>query len=886
MPALARAELLASIAAKINALDDLEQMLATTLAQLNTAIPFTGGSVALIDGDELVIRAAYGPFAAAALGQRMARNHGPSWRVIDTGEPFLSGDVIAEGGRPTSPFRSYLAVPLYWHDQIFGLLEIDSPAIDAFTADDRALLQTVAALLSGPIALQHQIRALKHEVAERSRAERRLSAQYRATRILAEAATFPDAAPLILRTMGELLDWDVASIWCVDHHRGQLRCTSFWRAHHLRLDDFEQATRQGALAPGEELPGRVWASGHATWISILEHERTFPRLASATSAGLQSAIAFPIRSQHELFGVVELLSQARHAPDEMLIQTLTALGEQMGQFIERRRAQIERQRSEESKSAILQAALDAIITIDHQSRILEFNPAAERIFGYRRDAVLGRTLDEVIVPPALREAHRRGMERYLATGVGNIIGKRVEMSAMRADGRQFPIELTVTRIAASDPPMFTGFIRDITERQRAEAMQRFLGQASHTLALSLDYQTTCQRIAQLVVPRLADWCLVDMLGDNETLHQLAVAHIDPSKAELARELRRRYPPNPRTRHPIWRALQTGKSILVGDVGDLRHLSRYAEAQRLLGELGTCAYMVVPLRARGRTIGAISLVAGTSGRRYTPHDLALAEELARRAALAIDNARLYEEAQAAIELRDEFLSIASHELKTPLTTLLGHIQALQRRLLRAAPPILGERDRRALSIIEAQALRLNKQISNLLDVSRLQMGQFYIEPQPMDLCALAQRVVEELEPTLERHTIRLLSEQAPLPIVGDEQRLEQVLQNLLQNALKYSPDGGTITVRLEHQGQHVVLRVSDEGIGIPETVQANLFQRFFRAPNVNERRIKGFGIGLYLIREIVARHNGSVEVSSVEGAGSTFTVRLPLSNAALPAPEGA
>lgn len=872
---LAQAELLMTIATSAATEDSLERILSTALRHLSTAIPFTGGSIALVEGDELVIRAARGRFAAEALGRRIARNNGPSWRVVETGEPFLSADVIAAGRRPTSPFRSFLAVPLRWRDQIFGLLEIDSTAVGAFSHDDLPLLQNVAAALSGPIAQARQLHELKREIAERIHAQRRLAAQYRVTRILAEAPTFSDVMSQILATIGDYLAWHVGAIWCIDHDYEVLRCSCFWRAPDVTLTEFEELTRQIAFVRGEGLPGRVWEHHAPVWISDIADDHNFPRLKVAARVGLRSAFAFPIQGRLGLFGVVEFLSREPRPFDKSLVETTAALGAQMGQFIDRRRAELARHQSEEHKGAILQTALDAIISIDHRGQITEFNAAAERIFGYRRGDVLGRDMADLIVPPALRARHRQGLRRFLASGESHMLGRRVELTAMRADGSEFPIELAITQIPSTDTSQFTAFIRDITERRRAEEAQRILVEAGTVLASSLDFHQTLASLVQLIVPRLADWCLIDLLESDGSLRQTAVAHVDPKKAQLARDLRRRYPPDPDEPHVIWRVLRSGRAEYLSAIPDLALVSRDRRTYDLLRQLGTESHMVVPLIARGRTIGVISLIAGPSGRRYHADDLALAEELARRAALAIDNGRLYHEAQAAIELRDEFLSIASHELKTPLTTLLGHTQALRRRLQRAQT--LSERDQRAIRVIEEQALRLNKQIATLLDVSRLQMGQFYMDRQPVDLCALIRRVGEEIEPTLEQHVLQISCPDDPVIACGDEQRLEQVLQNLLQNAIKYSPAGGHIWISLARQGTTALLTVQDEGIGVPEAARERLFQRFYRASNVAEQRIAGLGLGLYMVSEIITRHGGSVSVRSVEGVGSTFEIRLPLLN---------
>lgn len=239
----------------------------------------------------------------------------------------------------------------------------------------------------------------------------------------------------------------------------------------------------------------------------------------------------------------------------------------------------------------------------------------------------------------------------------------------------------------------------------------------------------------------------------------------------------------------------------------------------------------------------------------------------------------EQAEAAVHVRDTFLSLASHELKTPLTTLLGSSQLLQARFERQEDA--DARSIRLAGTISKQAERLRLLTEQMLDVSRLQDGQLAIRVEPVDLGALVRRVVEEVAPTAPHHPIEVVGAAALLPIAGDALRLEQALQNLLANAVKYSPNGGTITVELARAGDDAVVRVSDSGIGIPALAQAQLFRRFYRASNVNASGItSGLGIGLYVVHEIVERHGGTIAVESVEGTGSTFTIHLPLRTGAL------
>jgi signal transduction histidine kinase len=256
-------------------------------------------------------------------------------------------------------------------------------------------------------------------------------------------------------------------------------------------------------------------------------------------------------------------------------------------------------------------------------------------------------------------------------------------------------------------------------------------------------------------------------------------------------------------------------------------------------------------------------------------------LAHRAALAVDNARLYQEAQESIRSREVFITVASHELKTPMTVLRGYVDLLQR--YGTNQTLTPEQLQRTLGALSSQVSRLDNLMDILWDLSRIQIGRLSLSFEPVDLCALTARLVEEIRPELERHTIELSYPETPLVVEGDVPRLEQIIRNLLHNAIKYSPEGGPVNVFLESEGTYAALAVSDRGLGIPAEAIPHLFERFFRVKAATGRPTEGLGVGLYVVRELVTLHGGSVEVESTEGEGSTFTVRLPL---ARPGPKPA
>src|SRR5919202_671554 len=332
--------------------------------------------------------------------------------------------------------------------------------------------------------------------------------------------------------------------------------------------------------------------------------------------------------------------------------------------------------------------------------------------------------------------------------------------------------------------------RDVTRLKRAEAQQRFLAEAGRLLASSLEYHTTLAHLARLAVPEIGDWCAVDMRREEGRIQRLAAAHVDPAKVRLANELWERYPPDPDDQVGLPNVLRTGRSELFTEIPDALLEASAVDAEHLaiLRGLGLRSAMVVPLAARGRTLGAISFVAAESGRRYDGADLAFAEALAARAALAVDSAELYGQLQRELRARDEFLAAASHDLKNPLASIKGSAQMLQRAVARAGT-VDPERLRAALGSIDRTTTRMAKLVDGLLDVTRLRLGRtLELERAPADLAALARAAAAEAQQATERHRI---SVEGAERLVGewDAARLERVLSNLLDNAVKYSPTGG-------------------------------------------------------------------------------------------------
>jgi diguanylate cyclase (GGDEF)-like protein/PAS domain S-box-containing protein len=310
-----------------------------------------------------------------------------------------------------------------------------------------------------------------------TRARLELTVHFAITRVLAESATLAQATPRLLEAICRTLRWQLGEIWRVDRSDGVLRLVDAWSIDGLGVPEFALASSEATFPPGEGLSGLVWTTGAPAWITDLSRDTSASRRQLAAQAGFRSAMAFPILQGGAVVGVIEFFSQDVREPNEELQNLMAAIGSQIGQFIGRKEVEQAVLDSEALKTAMFESALDSVITIDHQGRILEFNTAAEQMFGYERNDVIGKELAELIIPPVLRDRHRAALRRLANSGHSEILGKRLEFSGMRADGSEFPVELTVTGVELPGrPPMFTGFVRDITDRRRAEEAGRRLGE--------------------------------------------------------------------------------------------------------------------------------------------------------------------------------------------------------------------------------------------------------------------------------------------------------------------------------------------------------------------------------------------------------------------------
>jgi PAS domain S-box-containing protein len=511
-----------------------------------------------------------------------------------------------------------------------------------------------------------------------------------------------------------------------------------------------------------------------------------------------------------------------------------------------------------------------------QTDRISWSPTLERLHGLEAGS-FGGSFDAF-----LAQVHPDDRNRVAARIEESVTTRRdyrVEYRILRPDGELRWLEARgkLYEDPEDAPTWMAGVCIDVTDRKRGEEALRVLAEASKVLGSSLDSATTLESVSCLVVPRLADWCVIDLLSDGGRLERAVVTHVDPDKQRMASQDVERYPLDPQEDLGPARVVRTGEPALLSEIDDetLAGAARDAEHLALLRELGLRSALTVPLEARGRILGALTLASAESGRRYTPEDVPLAREIGFRAALAVDNARLYGEMQKALKSRDRLLAVVSHDLREPLNTA-----ALSLRLIEQTGGPETIQGRRAFAAARRAGEQARRLIDDLLDASQIEAGELSVDRRSLDPVRLVREATESFVAEAEERGVHLevdVAEGLP-PLLGDRYRLIQVFANLLRNALKMTPRGGRIDVsaRLETNGndgrREVRFTVRDTGPGIrPEHMPA-LFETFWRG----ERARRGSaGLGLGIARGIVEAHGGRIGVESELGKGAAFTFTVPL-----------
>ena len=798
--------------------------LGTFLHQLMAVVLETVAAVDMVslllkdEAEVLHVRAAIGLGETRALGFSVRVGQGFAGQVAQRREPMLLRDA-SQDPRVLNPsireqgIHALYGVPLIHQGEVIGVAQLGSRSAYEFSEDDQQLFRAMAQRATSLI--------VKAQLTERlRRSEARLQA---------------------------IIDHAPAAIYVKDRD-GRMRLVN-------------QETEAVFRRPRDEILGKT------------DHELMPREAADALRAhdvevlrSGQSVTVEEVVPQED--GPHTYLSVKFPLPDEE--GRPYALCGISADITERLRTERALRDASERLRAILDTAVDSIVTIDDQGIILGVNAATTHIFGYAPEEMVGRNIS-MLMPEPDRSRHNGYLRNYLRTGVRKVIGIGREVLGQRKDGTVFPMELSVSETVLPGSRFFTGMVRDITRRKMAQQAQSLLVEAGTLLAQSLDLDSTLHSLASLAVTHLADYCTVDLLGEDGQLHRQVVLAKDPARQELADRLMA-FPPLMGSSSPVARVLETGRPVATEVVPEwLDAVSRDAQHRAVLELLGPRSAVIVPLVARGRKLGVLNLTSSMPGRMSLPAMLEVAKGVADRAAIAIDNARLLREAQEAVRVREDVVAIVSHDLRNPLNA----ISLASLSLLRHDP--LTDAQSRGLRRIVSAADRAHRMIRDLLDFTQARAGgAIPIHPRGVDLHELTRQVVDEVHLA---NPGRNISVEARGDGHGefDEDRLAQVITNLVGNALQHSPEGTPVRVSSRAEENGVTLSVHNVGAPIPASLLPVIFEPYRRGPAAALGR-GSIGLGLYISRQIVLGHGGHIDVRSSEEEGTTFTVWLPRSPA--------
>lgn len=419
-----------------------------------------------------------------------------------------------------------------------------------------------------------------------------------------------------------------------------------------------------------------------------------------------------------------------------------------------------------------------------------------------------------------------------------------------------------------------GTATDIEDRKKSEDIQRFLSQAGEILVSSLDSNYIFESISKLSVPSLADWCSFDIMNDEEVLENVITYHQNPLRINQTKAMHALYINHPNSEEDILKVLASGKAQLYHEAGKkiLMDSALSPHAYEYAYQLASTTIMIIPLIAHGHTLGTLTFAKFGTGKNYTKTDLDLGQELGRRVALALENAKLYLFSQRAIEVRNDFLSIASHELNTPITSVKLQLQMVNRTLTnKKDEPFPLERFKKSIDTSVKQVDRLIHLVQVLLDVSRIQSGQFNFTFDKVNVSDMVNDVIDRHKELLQSYSCHLSVKNSDnISVIWDKTRMEQVITNLINNAVKYAP--GKIEVAVQEDINHVKISVKDYGAGIPGDKIHRIFDRFERANSPES--VSGLGLGLYIVKQIIEGHHGKIEIESKVNQGSCFAVIVP------------
>lgn len=678
----------------------------------------------------------------------------------------------------------------------------------------------------------------QRDISERKRTEQRLEILYGITRIVAEKSPSDNIGPDLLKLIGESMGWEIGALWKVEKEDSLIRCLEVWHQPLLNATDFEEVTRHATFQTGEGLPGTVWQSGQPLWIDDFSRAFKFPRAHLASREGVGAAVCFPLKLRSEIIGVMEFFSREIMSPNKHLLELMGAAGNQIAQLIERGEVEQARRESEEKYRTLAETASDGIITVDESSTIVFINRAAGRIFGYALEEMAGQCLT-MLMPDYLRHLHRDGIRRYVDTGKHHISWDGIELPGLHKNGQEIPLEISFGESHHAGKHLFTGIVRDISERKRAEALLRESEERYRTMADTAPVLIWEAGTDKLCYSFNKAW--LDFTG--RTIEQDSgngwVENVHPDDVQRCLEAYEKGFEARETFTIEYRLRRAdGEYRWVVDHG----VPRFASNNGFLGYIGSCVDITERMQAEEERIRLLQ-----------------GEQEARQ------------KAEEASRLKDEFLATVSHELRTPLTAVVGWSHMLQH----------GQLDEKtsasALEAIARNARSQTQLIDDLLDVSRIITGRLRLDVRAADPPAFIEAAIDAVRPAADAKGVRIqkVIDTGVGAVAGDPERLQQVVWNLLSNAIKYTPRGGRVQVRLERVNSHIEIVVSDTGSGISSEFLPYVFDRFRQADMSTTRHHGGLGLGLSIVRHLIELHGGTVHAES-EGAGrgATFTVTLP------------
>jgi PAS domain S-box-containing protein len=843
-------QVIAALGMRALAPGELDGLLAAVVESVADTLSIELASVLEIESDDaLVVRAEAGWGAAAAGAVRVPRSdRSEAGLALRTGQPVVVGDLTAEPGFSVPDLfrergiRSGISVPIRLPGEqeiLYGVLDAHAVRAHAFGSDDVAFLQAAGHILANAIALRwsEADRALALEQVS-SDIIRQRRAQMALEQSLAQQHFARMEAERSLAVLDTILASSSLGLGFIDT---DLR--------YVRVND--------ALASLNGVP----AERHVG--------RTVREVLGEPAASFLEPMLQKIIETRQPVENLEIDAAPPSTPDRLrsflanYVPVVTLHGEMLGigavlvEVTEHKRMELDLRERELRFRSIADNIPQLAWMADQTGSIIWFNRRWYELTGTTPDQVEGWGWESVHHPDHVARVTAK-FRRHLASG--EAWEDTFPMRAADGGYRWFLSRAVPIRDEHGRVVRWFGTNTDVTE-------QRFMNEAMALLSSSLDYRETLEQLAHLAVPALGDWCVIDVLDDGGIV-RVAAAHTDPAKVELAHELARLYPPDRSAPAGVPNVIRAGLTEHVPEVSDelLAAHARDPDHLQLARALGLRSYVIAPLVARGRTLGAISFGWSESSRRYTAADIGLIEELGRRAGLAIDNARLFEEAQREARMREEILAVVSHDLRNPLGAI--HLAAT---MLLERPEV---RTRKHLETIHRSAARMDHLIGDLLDMASIQAGRLAIECKPEDPEAILREVLESHEPMTKEKGLTLVrsGELLDVEVRADRNRILQVFGNLIGNAIKFCRPGDTITIRGERRGEEVELAVADTGPAISDAERPHIFEPYWSAKKYAKQ---GMGLGLYISKGIVDAHGGRIRVESAPGEGTTFYFTIPL-----------